>query len=44
MDQASFESANLFRADFARTGGEGVNMRGANVKWVRTAPKREELP
>lgn len=44
MDHASFESANLFRADFARSVGAGVSMRGANVKWVRTAPKREESP
>ena len=44
IDHASFEHANLFRADFARSQGEGVNMRGANVKWVRTAPKREEEP
>jgi uncharacterized protein YjbI with pentapeptide repeats len=44
LDQASFESANLFRADFARSQGAAVNMRGANVKWVRTAPKREEQP
>jgi hypothetical protein len=42
MDQASFESANLFRADFGRTGGDGVKMGGAFVKWVRTVPKREE--
>jgi uncharacterized protein YjbI with pentapeptide repeats len=44
MDRASFESANLFRADFARSSGDAVNMRGANVKHVRTAPKREESP
>ena len=42
MEQASFESANLFRADFGRSQGEGVKMGGANVKWVRTVPKREE--
>jgi hypothetical protein len=44
MDFTSFESANLFRADFARSFGDSVIMRGANVKWVRTAPKREEQP
>jgi hypothetical protein len=44
MDHASFESANLFRADFARSQGEAVNMSGAYVKWVRTVPKREEVP
>lgn len=44
MDHATFESANLFRADFARSVGAAVSMRGANVKWVRTAPKREEAP
>lgn len=44
MDRASFESANLFRADLARAQGDGVNMRGAYVKWARTAPKREEAP
>jgi uncharacterized protein YjbI with pentapeptide repeats len=42
MDHASFESASLFRADLARAHGEGVNMRGAYVKWARTAPKRED--
>ncbi len=41
MDDASFESANLYRADFGRTGGERVHMKGANVKRVRTVPKRE---
>lgn len=44
MDHASFESASLFRADLARAQGEGVNMRGAYVKWARTAPKREDVP
>jgi uncharacterized protein YjbI with pentapeptide repeats len=44
MDHASFEAANLFRADFARSGGGNVSMSGANVNWVRTAPKREESP
>ncbi len=42
LDEASFEDANLFRADFGRSGGEGVDMKGANVKWTRTLPKREE--
>lgn len=44
MDHASFESANLYRADFGRSQGPGVKMTGANVKWVRTVPKREESP
>ncbi len=42
MDRASFTDANLCRADFGRSGGEAVDMSGANVKRVRTVPKREE--
>jgi uncharacterized protein YjbI with pentapeptide repeats len=44
MDDASFEDANLFRSDFARSIGANVNMSGANLKRVRTVPKREETP
>jgi uncharacterized protein YjbI with pentapeptide repeats len=44
LDEASFEEANLFRADFGRSVGVDVNMTGANVKRVRTVPKREETP
>ncbi|MFO0555466.1 MAG: DUF2169 domain-containing protein [Polyangiaceae bacterium] len=44
MDRASFARANLFRADFGRSGGDAVDMSGANVKRVRTIPKREEAP
>lgn len=44
LDRASFEDANLFRADLGRSTGANVNMKGANVKRVRTVPKREEQP
>jgi uncharacterized protein YjbI with pentapeptide repeats len=44
LDRASFADANLYRADFGRSGGDAVDMRGANVKRVRTVPKREEAP
>jgi uncharacterized protein YjbI with pentapeptide repeats len=42
MDHASFEGANLFRSDFGGSTGASVSMSGANVKRVRTVPKREE--
>ena len=41
MDKASFEQANLYRADLGRSVGEDVNMSGANVRWARSLPKRE---
>ncbi|NUP06024.1 MAG: pentapeptide repeat-containing protein [Polyangiaceae bacterium] len=41
MDHASFEDANLYRADMGRVGGDKVSMKGANVKRVRTIPRRE---
>lgn len=42
MDGATFAEANLYRVDFGRSGGEDVDMGGANVKWSRVLPKREE--
>lgn len=42
LDRTTFEDANLFRADFGRSGGAETNMRGANLKRVRTVPKRPE--
>lgn len=44
LDRTTFEDANLFRADFGRSGGADTNMRGANLQRVRTVPKRLEAP